>query len=77
MSSERSSSTQTMNSDHDEYNSSISVDSRTCSSMVGAGGEQVKAKGSERAQVWVLSSFGRRSLNPNAFPKTHISHSVL
>ena len=34
-----------MNSDHDEYNSSISVDSRACSSMAGAmGGEQAKVR---------------------------------
>ena len=70
MSSERTSSTQTMNSDHDEYNSSISVDSRACSSMVGlVGGEQAKAKndvkdvkGFKFGLAWL---FGRRRLEPN------------
>ena len=45
MCSERISSTQTMDSDHDEYNSSISVDSRACGSMVGGvGGEHAKVR---------------------------------
>ena len=70
MSSERTSSTQTMNSDHDEYNSSISVDSRACSSMVGlVGSEQAKAKkdvkGVKGFKFWLGLAFGKCRLEPN------------
>ena len=63
MGSERISKTQTVDSDHDEYSSSISVDSRACSSVVGViGGEQAKV----RVQVCVCFLF---SLDPISFAK--------
>ena len=54
-----------MNSDHDEYNSSISVDSRACSSMVGTvDGEQAKeGKGSSLRAFLEPISFAKPELD--------------
>ena len=58
-----------MNSDHNEYNSSISVDSRAYSPMViTVGGEQVKV----RVQVCVRFIF---RLDPISFAKPYFTPS--